>query len=145
MANNYQNKSPLEDLVVDTASRVERSEQVLKEILKEFVEITKEDGSLNLLPAAFDLSPQSTILILLCGRLAQKLLGKLPKNQDEKMTQDEIIKRLPTINEGTIKSSLNRLRRPKNRLIDKENGKNFVRLQQLERIKRKIDKEKGNK
>jgi len=140
MTNNYQNKNPLEELVVDAKSRVERSEQVLSEILKGFVEIAKEDKSLHLLPVAFELSAQNTILILLCGRLAQKLLGKLPKNQDEKMTQNELIKKLPTISEGTVKASLNRLR--KISLIDKKNGKNFVSSQHLERIKRRIDKER---
>jgi len=140
MINNHQNKNPLKDLVVSAASRVERSEQVLLEILKGLAEITEEDGSLHLLPATFELSHQNIILILLCGGLAQKLLGELPKNQDEKMTQNEIIKKLPTISDGTIKASLNRLR--KNYLIDKKNGKNFVNPQHLEKIKRRIDKER---
>ena len=143
MTNNYQNKTPLEDLVVDAAARAERSEQVLSEILKGFVEITQEDGSLYLLPMAFELSAQNIILILLCGRLAQKLLGKLPKTQDEKMTQNEIMENLPTISEGTVKASLSRLRGIP--LIDKRDGKNFVSTQHLERIKRRIDDEKKQK
>jgi len=142
-------KDPLETILVDGVEKQNRARGLLASILKGRVEIDNGTGELELLPDAYGSSVVNTILILLCGKLAQKLLaerlGKKASGIDEKMTQKEISDFLVTIEEGTVKSSLHYLRN-KDRLIKNEGGKNFVSLPQLEKVKDKLSSfSKGEK
>jgi len=133
-------KDPLEEAVlVDQATRQNRVRKLLADILKGRVEIDPK-GDLELLPETYELSVADIILILLCGKLAQKLLTtRLKKEKDkisEKMPQKDIIEFLMTNDPGTIKASLHNLRN-KN-LIRNEEGKNFVSPSQLQKIKDRL-------
>lgn len=129
-------QDPLEVILVDSIKKQDRAKELLAKILKEHAEIDSKTGILELLPSTYNLSVADTILILLCGKLAQKLLAtKLNKKEsdfDEKASQKEISEVLATSDPGTIKASLHNLR-DKN-LIKNENGKNFVTLSHLPKI-----------
>lgn len=136
MEDKTNNNDPLEAILVDGRAKTDRAKELLVSILKPFLEIDRESGELNILPRSYDLPTQEIILVLLCGRLAQKLLDKLPKDQDEKLAQKEVIKILPTVPVGSIKVGLKRLR--DSHLIGSEGGKSFVGFQHLEKIKEKL-------
>jgi len=134
-------KDPLEAAVlVDQVKKQNRARELLADILQGRVEIDSKTGDLELLPETYKLSVTDIILVLLCGKLAQKLLAaKLKRGKseiNEKMSQKEIIGFLTTVGPGTIKASLHNLRN-KN-LIRNEEGKNFVSLPQLQKIKDRV-------
>ncbi len=127
---------PLTALIVDESTRIDRARQLLASILKPYVEISSQSGELSLLSAVFELPPQDQILVVMCGRLAQKLLNKLPDGQDEKISQTEVMNLLPAIPDGTIKSSLKKLR--EENLIMNEDRKNFISLGHLVKIQKRL-------
>lgn len=127
---------PLGVILVDESTRQDRARELLAFILKGRAEINSITGELNLLPDAYSTSVANTILILLCGKLAQKLLFDKKIEIDEKMSQGQIVEFLNTIELGTIKSSLHNLR--KEYLVKNESGKNFVAIPQLEKIRNKV-------
>lgn len=139
--NSVDNQDPLEVILVDSAKKQDRAKELLASILKGYAEIDTKTGILELLPITYDLSVADMILILLCGRLAQKLLAtRLDKNEsdfDEKISQKEIFAFLTTSDPGTIKASLHNLR-DKN-LIKNEDGKNFVTVSHLSRIYQRLN------
>ncbi|KKR76872.1 MAG: hypothetical protein UU21_C0002G0003 [Candidatus Levybacteria bacterium GW2011_GWA2_40_8] len=124
---------PLAAILVDETTKRDRAREILAAILKDRVEINSTTGELELLPKAYEISVANTILILLCGKLAQKLLFDQKKTIDEKMSQSEIGEFLTSVEYGTVKSSLHNLRGQ--HLIKNENGKNFVAMGQLQKIK----------
>lgn len=134
------NQDPLEVILVDSVKKQDLAKELLASILKGHAEIESKTGVLELLPATYDLSVADRILILLCGRLAQKLLAtKLSKKEsdfDEKVSQKEISAFLVTSDPGTIKASLHNLR-DKN-LIKNENGKNFITPSHLQKIHERL-------
>jgi hypothetical protein len=139
------NNDPLKVILVDETTRQNRTREFLASILKGRVEIDSKTGTLELLPDVYDLSASDIILVLLCGKLAQKLLGESldKKNSEinERMGQKEITEFLISIEPGTIKSSLHNLR-DREHLVKNEDGKNFVAIPQLEKIKDRLSKEK---
>lgn len=136
MPNN--NSDPLESLLVDEIELESKTRRMLADILKPYASINKQTGKLNFGDTG-ELSHRHLILVLLCGRLAQKLLNKLPKEASEKLSQAEIIEDLKEkfgVSEGSVKSNLHRLRQDK--LIGYINGKNYVDYQHLARIKKSL-------
>ncbi len=135
------NEDPLKVILVDDVKKQNRARELLANILRGRGEIDSKTGELELLPDAYNSSVADTILILLCGKLAQKLLaenfGKKESEIDEKMTQKEISDFLVTIEKGTIRSSLHYLR-SKDRLIKNEDGKNFIASGQLQKIRERL-------
>jgi len=127
---------PLEGLIVDEAIRMDRARELLAGILKTFIEISAQSGDLSLLPKAYELPPQEQILVLLCGRLAQKYLEKLPKGKDEKMSQVEILTALPALPHGTVKGYLKKLR--DENFIMNADKKNFVSPGHLSKIEKRL-------
>ncbi len=127
---------PLTALIVDEATQFDRARAILASILKPYVEITAESGSLVLLSSLYELPVREQILVLLCGRLAQKLLGKLSEKEDEKLSQAEIMRFLPAVATGTIKSQLNFLR-SENYVIN-DDRKNYVSLGLLAKIEKRL-------
>jgi len=135
------NNDPLKAILVTESKRQDRARKLLTEILKPFVEISEKDGKLGLLPTAYELSSLNLILVFLCGRLAQELLGKLPEGKNKKILQKEIIQALPTLSSGTIKASLSRLR-DAHLVINDEQG-NFVDFTRLQKIKARLSDKKS--
>lgn len=136
-------KDPLEAILVNEATKQDRARELLASILRGRAEINSTTGELDLLSDAYSTSVANTILILLCGKLAQKLLFDKKIEIDEKMSQGEIVEFLNTIELGTIKSSLHNLR--KEYLVKNDSGKNFVAIPQLEKIKDKLIYRANNK
>lgn len=127
---------PLTSLVVDEAIRMDRARQLLRDILRPFVEISRQSGDLSLLPKSYELPAQEQILVLLCGRLAQKYLEKVPKDEDEKLSQTEILHALPALPQGTVKACLKRLR--DENFIMNTDKKNFVSPGHLSKIEKRL-------
>ncbi len=124
------NKSPLKKLLADKVARKEYTEQLLAAILAPFVEIDEEKGELYFKPNFYELSARQQVIILLCGRLAQKLLGF---GDTEGFTQAEIAGVLKHVPKGTIKSSLYGLRQAEYaRAVE---GINIIDERQLKKIK----------
>ena len=135
-AMNNNKKDPLEAAVlVDEATKQNRVRKLLANILRGRVEIDS-NGELEILPDVYEMSVADIILILLCAKLAQKLLTTKLKGgkvrTSEKMSQKDITDFLTTSDPGTIKASLHNLRN-KN-LIRNDEGKNFVSPPQLQKI-----------
>lgn len=129
---------PLTSLVVDEAIRMDRVRQLLADILKPFVEISAQSGDLSLLTKTYELPAQEQILVLLCGRLAQKYLEKLPKGEDERLSQTEILRSLPALPQGTVKACLKRLR--DENFIMNTDKKNLVSPGHLSKIQSRLTK-----
>ncbi|GEM_PF-4864119 len=130
------NDDPLRSIVVDETERVNRARHMLATILQSYAEISEQTGELTLLLPVYELPPKEQILIVLCGRLAQKYLNKLPSGQDEKFSQTEIVQMLPTMPIGTVKSNLKRLR--DENFITNTEKKNFVSAGHLVKIQNRI-------
>lgn len=137
------NKDPLENILVDETTKTDRAKQLLVSILQSRVEISEKSGKLEILPETYSLSTQNIVLVLLCGKLAQKLLGKLPSKENEMLSQQEIIQILSTIPQGSLKVALKRLRDA--HYIGNKEKKNFVEFSQLQKIKEKLVKNNSNK
>lgn len=124
---------PLMDLVIKKEESEEITRRLLKEILGSWVFINEETKKLEFIPDTYSLSPADQILVLLSGKLAQKMLGFV---ENEKISQGKIVEFLEMIEEGTVKSSLHRLR--KDHFVKKDGVGNFVSLPQLQKIKLRL-------
>lgn len=128
---------PLLSIVVDESTRIDRARHILAAILNGYVEISQQTGEMSLLPPVYELPPKEQILIVLCARLAQKLLAKLPEGHDEKLSQSEVMEILPTLPSGTVKTCLWWLR--DKRFIANIDKKNCVTPAHLSRVQGRLN------
>lgn len=126
---------PLLSLVVDVAEQAERSRQLLADILSGLIAINKDDMHVSLLDGAFNLIQQDTVLVLLCGWLAQSMLNLSLKDSNKSggLTYSEVCRQLPTVSPSSIGVYLKRL--VVARFITNVGGVYSVPLSNLVRIK----------
>jgi hypothetical protein len=133
-------KDPLESLVKSTEDINFRIREQLTEILKPYIVIHKDSDELVFTQEIGQVQRKMQIALWLCGQLAKALL----KNREEEtagVTQSAIIANLKkqlNIPAGTVKSSLNRLK--KDQLIGYQDGHYFVNTYHITGIKERLNR-----
>lgn len=105
-------ENPLLSLLIDEEEIEKRADSILSSALTPYVQITKNGQQIQFLQAAYILNGPQKVLLVLSARLAAQRLGLA---KDASMSQKELIDQLKDegVAEGTVKSSLNKLRTAK--------------------------------
>lgn len=122
-------ESPLQKLYTDKKALRSRTEELLAQLLGQFLEIEKESGQFYFRQCFYKLSSRDQVLILLYGQLARNLLGI---DEEVGLRQRDISAILTNIPEGTIKSNLHGLR--KSHLVKISGGLNIAEERKLDSL-----------